>query len=160
ITAAPLTITANNQTKSYGATLTLGAGQTSFTPTGLQNGETVGTVTLTASGGTNATAAVGVYTITPSAATGGTFTASNYTITYTTGTLTVVPGAIASYVVTATSPQAAGAAFNATVTAKDSGGNTVTNDSSTLVAMTSSTGNAQFDGNGDGTFGDNTKTLT
>ena len=159
IAAAPLTIIANSQTKAYGATLTLGAGQTAFSAGGLAVGETVGTVTLTASGGTAATAAVGTYTITPSAVTGGTFTAANYTITYTTGTLTVVPGAIASYVVTAATPQQVGVAFNVTVTAMDSGSNTVTSDNSTVVTMTSSTGNAQFDSNGDGIFGDNTATL-
>ena len=89
VNAAGLGITANNQSKTYGATLTLGVGQTTFTSSGLQNSETIGSVTLTASGGTNATAVAGGYTITPSAATGGTFSAGNYTITYTNGTLTV-----------------------------------------------------------------------
>ena len=89
ITAAPLTIAASNRTKSYGDALTLGTA--SFTPTGLQNSETIGGVTLAATGGTAATDNAGSYTITPSAATGGTFTASNYSITYTpnSGTLTV-----------------------------------------------------------------------
>jgi hypothetical protein len=56
----------------------------------LQNGETVGTVTLTCSGGV-ATTAAGTYNsaIAPSAATGGTFSPANYTITYVSGTLTV-----------------------------------------------------------------------
>jgi len=92
VTKAPLTITATNVTKNYGATLTSGAGSTAFTPTGLQNGETVGSVTITYGTGSAATAAVGVYNnqVTPSAATGGTFTASNYTITYVSGSITVI----------------------------------------------------------------------
>ncbi|MCX7246442.1 MAG: YDG domain-containing protein [Burkholderiales bacterium] len=94
ITAAPLTIAASNRTKSYGDGLTLGTG--SFTPTGLQNLETIGGVTLAATGGTAAADNAGSYTITPSAATGGSFTASNYSITYTpnSGALTVSPATI------------------------------------------------------------------
>ena len=76
------------------------------------------------------------------------------------GTLSVVPGAIASYVVSAATPQTAGWMFTTTVTAKDSLTNTVTNNSSTVVTMTGSTTNVQFDANGDGIYGDNTKTLT
>src|SRR5439155_278649 len=82
---ATLTITENAQTKPYGTTQTTPVtGSTAFTSTGLQNGETVGSITLTyGAGGLTAAAAVGsTSTITPSAATGGTFTASNYTITY------------------------------------------------------------------------------
>ena len=92
---APLTITANAQSKTYGQTVTFGSGSTLFTPSGLENGETIGTVTLAVSGNGGATtAAVGSYTITPSLATGGTFTASNYSITYDTGTLTVGTAAL------------------------------------------------------------------
>jgi len=92
VTKAPLTLTANAQNKVYGTTQTTPVtGSTAFTPTGLKNGETVGTVTLTyGAGGLLATSVAGsTSTITPSAATGGTFTAANYTITYTAGTLTV-----------------------------------------------------------------------
>ena len=95
ITPAGLTVTASAQSKAYGATLVLGSSV--FTASGLQNGETVGAVTLTASGtpaGTAAAAAAGPYTITPSAATGGTFSPANYAITYATGTLTVNPAAL------------------------------------------------------------------
>jgi hypothetical protein len=75
---AALTVTASARTKTYGQTLTFGSGDTNFTSSGLQNGETIGSVTTAVSGnGGSATAAVGSYTITPSAATGGTFTASN-----------------------------------------------------------------------------------
>ena len=90
ITTAALTITANNASKIIGATFTTGAGSTAFTPIGLQNSETIGTVTIASSGAVSS-AALGTYTITPSAAVGGTFVASNYTITYATGTLTVNP---------------------------------------------------------------------
>ena len=86
INPAPLTIAADNVTKTYGQTATLAA----FTPTGLQNGETVGSATL-ASSGAAATAGVGSspYGITITGATGGTFNAANYAITYAPGTLTV-----------------------------------------------------------------------
>jgi len=89
ITGAPLTITATNQSKTYGTALALGT--TAFSVgSGLATGESVTAVSLVASGGTNATDAAGSYTITPSAATGtGGFLASNYAITYATGTLTV-----------------------------------------------------------------------
>jgi len=70
------------------------------------------------------------------------------------------PGSLDHFEVAATSPQISGSTFSVQVTAKDSSGNTVTADSSTLVTMTSSTGNVQFDSDGNGTFGDNTKTLS
>ena len=57
----------------------------------MQAGDTIGSVTITASGGAATNAAIGTYTLTPSAATGGTFSAANYTITYNNGTLTVNP---------------------------------------------------------------------
>jgi hypothetical protein len=89
INGALLTITANNQSKTYGTTLALGSAAFSV-GSGLISGESVTAVTLTATGGTNATDAAGTYTITPSAATGtGGFLAANYSITYSTGTLTV-----------------------------------------------------------------------
>src|ERR1019366_10009454 len=86
VTQKALAITANPQSKTYGATVTFGSGRTAFTSSGLQNSETIGTVTLACSGGTAAAAVSGSpYAITPSAATGGTFTAANYTITYNPG---------------------------------------------------------------------------
>jgi hypothetical protein len=63
------------------------------------------------------------------------------------GSFTVVLGPIASYSVTAATPQTRGTPFNVTVTALDAGGNTVTTDNSDVVTMTSSTGNVQFTGN-------------
>lgn len=97
VTPAPLTITANPVSKPLGATLTSPVtGSTAFTTNagGLQNGETVGSVTITYGTGSASNAPIGANAnqVTPSAATGGTFTASNYTITYASNTLTVVAG--------------------------------------------------------------------
>ncbi|MDE2386611.1 MAG: InlB B-repeat-containing protein [Actinomycetales bacterium] len=89
VSAKALTITATNDTKIYGATKTYGASSSAFTQSGLVGSETIGSVTITASGGTTTTANIGTYSLTPSAATGGTFVASNYTITYVAGSLTV-----------------------------------------------------------------------
>ncbi len=89
--AKALTITASNVNKVYGQVLTGATGLTSFTSTGLENGETIGSVTLAYGTGATANAAVGAYTgsVTPSAATGGTFTAANYNIGYVTGNIIV-----------------------------------------------------------------------
>jgi hypothetical protein len=84
----PLTITATNQAKTFGATFTpngttqfaTGAGQ-------LVNGNTVASVTLTSTG-YPAGAAVGGHPIVPTAAVGTGL--GNYTITYANGTLSVV----------------------------------------------------------------------
>ncbi|MCA6453979.1 MAG: gliding motility-associated C-terminal domain-containing protein, partial [Chitinophagaceae bacterium] len=84
VTSAPLTITANDQSKVYGSTGTLGS--SAFSVTGLAAGESISSVSLN-SPGTVSTAAVGTYSITASSATGS--TVSNYTISYVTGTLTV-----------------------------------------------------------------------
>jgi trimeric autotransporter adhesin len=89
VNTAPLTITANNDSKTYGQTRTDGPGSSAFTSSGLQNLEKIGTVTITASGGTAANAAMGGYELIPSGATGGTFTSSNYTISYNRGALIV-----------------------------------------------------------------------
>ncbi len=85
-----LTITANDQAKPYGQSLTLGAGQTAFNANGLVLGQTIGSVTLSASGGTGVDDASGTYEIEPSDATGGTFSPANYEIAYEPGTLTVL----------------------------------------------------------------------
>jgi hypothetical protein len=86
VVAVPLTITAINQSKTYGSAFTFGGNE--FTSSGLQNSETIGSVTLSSTGSA-AAAAVNTYPIVPSAAAGGTFNAANYTITYTSGTMTV-----------------------------------------------------------------------
>jgi len=47
VTTAPLTVTATGPSKSYGTALTTGTSATNFTATGMVNGETVTSVTLT-----------------------------------------------------------------------------------------------------------------
>ena len=91
ITPAALTITATSVSKVYGNVLTSGPGSVAFTSTALQNGETIGSVTMTYGTGGAIHDAIGSYVshITPSAATGGTFTASNYSISYVAGNITV-----------------------------------------------------------------------
>jgi gliding motility-associated-like protein len=91
VTKAALTIAANNKGKAFGTALSGGPGSVDFTPTGLVNAETIGSVTITYGAGAAANALAGTYpgSIVPSAATGGTFSAANYNITYTAGTLTV-----------------------------------------------------------------------
>ena len=88
ITPAPLTVTATDVTKTYGAVPTLSG----FTSTGLVNAETIGSVTEASPGSPAAASVAGSpYTITPSAATGGTFTPGNYVISYVNGNLTITP---------------------------------------------------------------------
>jgi len=107
VSPATLTLTANNQNKTYGTTQTTPVtSSAAFTPTGLQNSETVGTVTLTyGTGGLDAGDPAGnTSTITPSAAAGGTFTAGNYNIGYVAGTLTVVKATPTATLVVNNSP--------------------------------------------------------
>ena len=93
ISVAPLSITANDASKNYGATPSISTA--AFTSSGLVNGETILSVNQT-SAATLASAGVlgSPYAITPSAASGGTFTPSNYAITYVNGAFTVMPGAL------------------------------------------------------------------
>lgn len=84
VTQKALTITADNQGKTFGNLFTFNG--TEFTPTGLINADTVTSVTLT-SAGAPAAAAAGAYPIIPSAAVGSGLT--NYTINYVNGTMTV-----------------------------------------------------------------------
>ena len=90
VAPATLTITARYFQKFFGSTIRLGAGSRYYNATGLVNNETIGSVTITASGGTGSTDLVGYYGITPSAATGGTFSSSNYNINYVAGQFQVV----------------------------------------------------------------------
>ena len=93
VITAPLTIAAPDVTMSYGQTPVL----STFTPTGLLNGDTVGSVTGTSPGTlANASSTGGSYAITPSSATGGTFAPSNYSIGYVDGTLMVTPAIVPS----------------------------------------------------------------
>ena len=91
ITQAALTITANDVSKVYGTTITGASGSTAFTNSALQNGETIGSVTIAYGTGSASNAIVATYTgsVTPSAATGGSFNPANYSITYVTGKITV-----------------------------------------------------------------------
>ena len=91
INQAPLTITANNATKTYGATLNFAG--TEFTSTGLITGETIGAVSLASTGAASgAIVANSPYPITPSggvAAAGSNFSLANYLLSYVIGNLTV-----------------------------------------------------------------------
>src|SRR5208337_347457 len=84
VNAATLTITANDDSKTYGTPKTFSS--TAFTASGLVNGDTITSVTEISTGAP-ASAPVGTYNIVPSAATGNSL--SNYTIGYVNGTLTV-----------------------------------------------------------------------
>ncbi len=88
INPAPLILLGITANKTYGTLMNFSG--TAFSSTGLQNGETIGSVTLT-SAGAPAAAAVGSYAIVPGNATGGNFVAGNYSISYHNGTLTVGP---------------------------------------------------------------------
>ncbi|MEI6077261.1 MAG: MBG domain-containing protein [Verrucomicrobiota bacterium] len=133
-------------TASTNSSVTISSGNTAFTGS---------TLTVAA---VNGTATFSVLQPT-TAGSGKTLGAASTGITSaTSATFLVNPAAINSYTVTAPTPQTAGVSFNTTVTALDAYANTVTTDSSTVVTMTSS-GSAQFDSNGDNTYGDNTKTL-
>ena len=86
VTPAPLTITANSTSKTYGQTVTFAG--TEFTTSGLVNGNTVTSVTLTSAGAAATSAVSGSpYPIVPSAALGSGL--ANYTISYVNGLLTV-----------------------------------------------------------------------
>lgn len=91
VAKAQLNLTATNTNKPYGTALTIVTGSTDFTSSGLKNGESIGSVTLTYGAGGPANAALGTYpgSITPSAPTGGTFLVSNYTVNPFAGDLTV-----------------------------------------------------------------------
>lgn len=90
-----LTVTASSRTKPFGQTLAIGT--SAFSASGLAGNETIGSVTLTASGGTSAYDGPGLYDITPSAATGGTFDISNYDPYYVSGSLTVTAPAFSEW---------------------------------------------------------------
>ncbi|MFO0967351.1 MAG: MBG domain-containing protein [Gemmataceae bacterium] len=93
VTTAPLSIKANDKSKNYGQTISFAG--TEFSATGLKNGETVGSVSLSSTGAAaTASVAGSTYAIQASAATGGTFNASNYAITYQDGALTVNQAAL------------------------------------------------------------------
>ena len=132
-----------------GVDYTLAPGTLTFAP-----GETVQSIPITIIDDTLNEADETII-VTLDSPTGATLNA-NTTHTY---TINLNDGTIASYEVSAPSPQTAGLAFLTTVTAKNEFGNPVTTDSTTVVTMTG-TGSVLYDSNGNGTFGDNTKTLS
>ena len=93
VSPATLTVTASDQSKTYGTTSPIsGTLNTNFTVVGLQGTDVASGATLSYSGspaGNLATATAGNYTITPSALTLSSGSTGNYSITYTTGTLTI-----------------------------------------------------------------------
>jgi len=80
-----LLITPNNRRKTYGETFTVGT--TDFRTSGLVNGDSVTSVTMSSTLGGPATAAIGTYPITATAQTGSGL--SNYSISYAPGELVV-----------------------------------------------------------------------
>ena len=89
VVPAALTITANNRSKVFGQTVTFAG--TEFSASGLVNGDTVASVTLTSAGAAAGATVVGSpYAIVPSAAVGTGL--GNYNITYVNGLLTVTGG--------------------------------------------------------------------
>ncbi|NTV01346.1 MAG: filamentous hemagglutinin N-terminal domain-containing protein [Chlorobiaceae bacterium] len=144
IQPASLTIRAKNDAKTYGEVKTYGSGSTAFTLSSLQNGETIGSVTITDtdSGGLAGANADGSYALTPSQATGGTFNPNNYNISYQNGSLTVNKASLTITGATTTSTYTGGARIN-TYTA------------SGLLGSDSVTGvNGLASGTGAGTYAD------
>ncbi len=134
VNPAALTITANNAGKTYGQSLTLAG--TAFGTSGLQNGESVGSVTLASAGAAGTADVAGSpYAITASGATGGSFNSANYKIGYVNGALSVAP---ASITVTADSQTRGAGTPNAPLTYQLSG-NLYNGDSLTGALATSAT---------------------
>ncbi len=112
ITPAPLTITANNQTKVYGAPLpTFTANYSGFV---LGDTPNVLSGTLTFSTTATASSPVGTYAVTP-----GGQTSTDYAITYMNGTLTISPANTTTALNSSANPSLAGQAvtFTAAVAA-------------------------------------------
>ena len=95
-TAALAVVTADNASKTYGTTYTLGT--TAFTVSGLQGTDNISDVTLTSAGAVS-TADVAAYPIVPSNAIFSSGLASNYTISYVNGTLTVNPAPLTATII-------------------------------------------------------------
>ncbi len=100
VNPAPLTVTADDASKTYGQTLTFAG--TEFTAVGLLNSDSVTGVTLSSAGAAaTATVAGSPYAIVPSAAVGTGL--DNYSITYDNGRLTVNPASLSVIVLSPTS---------------------------------------------------------
>jgi Ca2+-binding RTX toxin-like protein len=135
VNKATLTITANNDIKTYG-TLKAFAG-TAFTQVGLvtANGDSITGVTETSTGAP-AAAAVGTYPIVPGAATGTGL--GNYSVIYVNGTLTVTAATGSIYVLDKTASGAVNLSGNAAISIA---GNLVVDSSSASAILAS--GNAK-----------------
>ena len=91
VTPATLTVTANSSSKTYGQAVTFAG--TEFTTSGLVNGDTVTSVTLSSPGATAGAAVTGSpYTISCGSAVGTGL--SNYSVGYINGALTVTPATL------------------------------------------------------------------
>ncbi len=90
ISPRPITIRADPISKAFGLPLTLGPVNSGFTAVGLAPSDAIETVTLSATGGTNASDPIGSYLLIPSNATGGQFNPLNYSISYRPGVLSVL----------------------------------------------------------------------
>lgn len=117
-----ISVTATTFNKFYGTTLTDGPGYANFSASGLQNGESIGSVNLAFGSGRGATDIPGLYTAssTPSAASGGTFNTGNYFINYFTGPvqvdkepLTITPSTVSKAYGTVLGPETAQNGFTA-----------------------------------------------
>jgi trimeric autotransporter adhesin len=93
---APLTIKANNQTKTYGNTFTFTGNEYTITAGTLKNTDAINSATITSTGAVSTASVAGSpYPIAISNAVGsGGFLASNYNISYTAGTMTLTGVAI------------------------------------------------------------------
>lgn len=91
ISPTPLSIVALNASKVVGASLDLSGPQSGFVAVGLTNSETIGWISLVASGGTATSDPIGTYLLNPFAASGGSFSSNNYSVSYLPGQLSVVP---------------------------------------------------------------------
>jgi hypothetical protein len=105
VAPAPLTIKADDQIKTYGQTITFAG--TEFTTSGLVNGDTVTSVTLTSAGAAPTAAVSGSpYPIIPSNAAGTGL--GNYTISYASGNLTINKAGTTTAVVSSVNPSVNG----------------------------------------------------
>jgi hypothetical protein len=146
VNPAPLLITANSASKTYGQTAAFDRG--AFSASGLVNGDTLSSVPES-SAGAAATAAAGTYPIVPGGAVFSSGQGSSYTISYANGTLTVNPAAATQLIITSPPPGsvAVGGSFGLTVKAVDSGGNLATSFNGPItVTLASDPGGATLDG--------------
>ncbi|HWQ33421.1 MAG TPA: MBG domain-containing protein [Blastocatellia bacterium] len=142
VNKAPLTVTANNQTKVYGAANPA----LTYAITGFVNGETASVLTGAPSVTTTATTASGVGSY-PITAAIGTLAAANYSFSFVSGTLSVTPATLS---VIADSKSKVYGAANPTLTASYSG--FVNGDSSGVLSGTPSLATTALQGSNAGVY--------